>query len=145
MPSGDASAAAARIPVRLEVGRVALPYRALGTMVYFERERLEGRVGEAGIAAALQLLDDNPGIILLITDIVMPGMDGWALARAARRRNPEIKALYMSGGSPLIFVQRGLTLSLLVAAAALTILSLWLMQATVKRVELAAAEGAELS
>ena len=51
----------------------------------------------------------------------------------------------MSGGSLLIFVQRGLTLALLVAAMALVILSLWLMRATVRRVELAAAEGAELS
>jgi putative tricarboxylic transport membrane protein len=56
-----------------------------------------------------------------------------------------IQALSMSGGSLLIFVQRGLTLSLLVAAVALLILSLWLMRATVKRVELAVAEGAELS
>jgi putative tricarboxylic transport membrane protein len=56
-----------------------------------------------------------------------------------------IQALSMSGGSLLIFVQRGLTLALLVAAVALLILSLWLMRATVKRVELAAAEGAELS
>jgi putative tricarboxylic transport membrane protein len=56
-----------------------------------------------------------------------------------------IQALAMSGGSLLIFVQRGLTLSLLVAAVALLILSLWLMRATVKRVELAVAEGAELS
>jgi len=56
-----------------------------------------------------------------------------------------IQALSMSGGSLLIFVQRGLTLSLLVAAVALLILSLWLIRATVKRVELAVAEGAELS
>jgi putative tricarboxylic transport membrane protein len=56
-----------------------------------------------------------------------------------------IQALSMSGGSLLIFVQRGLTLTLLVAALMLVILSLWLMRATVRRVELAAAEGADLS
>src|SRR5262245_61212895 len=56
-----------------------------------------------------------------------------------------IQALSMSGGSLLIFVQRGLTPTLLVAAVALVILSLWLMRTTVRRVELAAAEGAELS
>jgi len=55
-----------------------------------------------------------------------------------------IQALSMSGGSPLIFVQRGLTLALLVAALALLIVSLWLMRTTVKRVEQAAAEGAQL-
>jgi putative tricarboxylic transport membrane protein len=56
-----------------------------------------------------------------------------------------IQALSMSGGSLLIFVQRGLTLSLLVAAVAVLILSPWLIRATVKRVELTVAEGAELS
>ena len=55
-----------------------------------------------------------------------------------------IQALSMSGGSPLIFVQRGLTVALLVAAATLLVLSLWLMRTTLKRVELAAAEGAQL-
>jgi putative tricarboxylic transport membrane protein len=55
-----------------------------------------------------------------------------------------IQALSMSGGSPLIFVQRGLSLGLLVAAAMLVIVSLWLMRTTVKRVELATAEGAQL-
>jgi putative tricarboxylic transport membrane protein len=56
-----------------------------------------------------------------------------------------IQALSMSGGSLMIFLQRGLTVALLAAAAALLILSLWLMRATVKRVALAAAEGADLS
>ena len=56
-----------------------------------------------------------------------------------------IQALSMSGGSLLIFVHRGLAAALLVTAAAVMALSLWLMRDTVKRVELAAAEGAELS
>jgi CheY-like chemotaxis protein len=48
-------------------------------------------------AAALDLFAANPDIALLVTDIVMPGMDGWELARAAKRRNPDLKVLYMSG------------------------------------------------
>jgi putative tricarboxylic transport membrane protein len=55
-----------------------------------------------------------------------------------------IQALSMSGGSPLIFFERGLSLALLAAAAVLVILSLSLMRTTVKRVELATAEGAQL-
>jgi putative tricarboxylic transport membrane protein len=55
-----------------------------------------------------------------------------------------IQALSMSGGSLMIFLQRGLTVALLVGAVALLTLSLWLMRATVKRVELAAAHGADL-
>jgi putative tricarboxylic transport membrane protein len=56
-----------------------------------------------------------------------------------------IQSLSMSGGSIRIFFERGLTVSLLVGAAILFVLSLWLMRPTVKRVEeVAAAEGAEI-
>jgi putative tricarboxylic transport membrane protein len=55
-----------------------------------------------------------------------------------------IQSLSMSGGSPMIFYERGLSLALLVGAAALLVLSLWFMRGTVRRVELAAAEGANI-
>jgi putative tricarboxylic transport membrane protein len=55
-----------------------------------------------------------------------------------------IQSLSMSGGSLVIFYERGLALALLVGAAALLAMSLWFMRATVRRVELAAAEGANL-
>jgi hypothetical protein len=51
-----ASNEATLIPVTFEVGRVALPYRALGTMVFVERERLERRGGRKAVDAALQML-----------------------------------------------------------------------------------------
>jgi len=34
---------------------------------------------------------------LLLTDVVMPGMDGPALAKQIQREKPDIKILYMSG------------------------------------------------
>jgi CheY-like chemotaxis protein len=46
---------------------------------------------------ALQLLEANSSIMLLVTDIVMPGMDGWALGRAAKQLYPDLKVLYVSG------------------------------------------------
>ncbi len=47
---------------------------------------------------ALQLLDDNPDIEFLLTDIVMPGgVNGVSLAERVRQRLPGIKILYMSG------------------------------------------------
>lgn len=36
-------------------------------------------------------------IALLITDVVMPGMDGWDLARQLSSLRPDLKTLFMSG------------------------------------------------
>jgi CheY-like chemotaxis protein len=47
---------------------------------------------------ALQLCDGHPGgIDLLLTDVVMPGLNGPALADAVRARYPGIKVVYTSG------------------------------------------------
>jgi signal transduction histidine kinase/HAMP domain-containing protein/ActR/RegA family two-component response regulator len=49
-------------------------------------------------ATALQVLETTPNIILLFTDIVMPGeMDGVKLAAEAQHRYPELRVLYTSG------------------------------------------------
>ncbi len=40
---------------------------------------------------ALQLLQDEH-FDLLLTDVVMPGMDGIALVREAKRRDPDVEA-----------------------------------------------------
>ncbi len=44
---------------------------------------------------------------LLITDVVMPGMDGRALVEAARRNHPALKALYLSGYTHDIITAKG--------------------------------------
>jgi two-component system cell cycle sensor histidine kinase/response regulator CckA len=47
---------------------------------------------------ALRLLRDHGrDVSLLVTDVVMPGMDGCQLATIARERRPSLKVLYMSG------------------------------------------------
>jgi two-component system cell cycle sensor histidine kinase/response regulator CckA len=46
---------------------------------------------------ALAALADGQGIDLLISDVVMPGMDGPTVVREARKTRPDLKILFMSG------------------------------------------------
>jgi CheY-like chemotaxis protein len=49
-------------------------------------------------AAALQIVDGYPGAInLLLTDVIMPGMNGRELAAHISQLLPEVRVLYMSG------------------------------------------------
>jgi two-component system, cell cycle sensor histidine kinase and response regulator CckA len=49
-------------------------------------------------AAALQLVEEKPeSINLLLTDVIMPGLNGRALAARLQLRQPGLKVLYMSG------------------------------------------------
>jgi DNA-binding response OmpR family regulator len=49
-------------------------------------------------AQALELAASDPiGFDLVITDIRMPGMDGWQLGRQLSERWPALRLLYMSG------------------------------------------------
>ena len=48
--------------------------------------------------AALEALEQpDAGFSLLLTDVVMPGMNGIELAREVRRRRPDLGVLLMSG------------------------------------------------
>jgi CheY-like chemotaxis protein len=51
----------------------------------------------AGGLAALNILDSEKAFDLLLTDIVMPGLNGFNLARMARMRRRSLKVLYMTG------------------------------------------------
>ena len=47
--------------------------------------------------AALELLRDSEPVDLLISDVVMPGMDGPTMVNEARKGRPDLKILFMSG------------------------------------------------
>jgi two-component system cell cycle sensor histidine kinase/response regulator CckA len=71
-------------------------------MVRSVAERALTRHGYTVITAdngedALEILAKGEPIDLLISDVVMPGMDGPTMVREARQSRPELKILFMSG------------------------------------------------
>jgi len=46
---------------------------------------------------ALELIEKNPRPDLLVSDVVMPAMDGPTMARRVRLRYPDLPILFMSG------------------------------------------------
>jgi len=48
---------------------------------------------------------------LLVTDVVMPGMDGRALAEALRRVHPDVRVLFVSGYTQDLIAERGVLAS----------------------------------
>jgi len=55
---------------------------------------------------ALKTAEDQGPFNLLLTDLVMPGMQGDELARQLRGRDPELKILYFTGYSDRLFNER---------------------------------------
>ena len=67
------------------------------------------RVLEADNAkAALAILDAEPDIAILFTDVVMPEMNGRRLAEAARERRPSLKVLFTTGYTRNAIVHNGM-------------------------------------
>ena len=81
-----------------------------GTVLLVEDEAMVRNVAERALARhgykvitadngedALEVLDRGEEIDLLISDVVMPGMDGPTMVAEARKSRPELKILFMSG------------------------------------------------
>ena len=60
-----------------------------------------------GEAALKSLAKHNGPVHLLLTDVVMPGMNGRVLYEKASQQHPEMKALYMSGYTDNVIAHRG--------------------------------------
>jgi DNA-binding response OmpR family regulator len=57
---------------------------------------------------ALSLAEDHPGLIdLIVTDVIMPGMNGHELARRIGQMRPGIRVLYTSGYGSEVIATRG--------------------------------------
>lgn len=70
-----------------------------------ERENFELMLAASGPEALAALHARDGAIDLLVTDFAMPGMEGRELARRVRERHPEVRVLYQTGFSDLLFDQ----------------------------------------
>jgi CheY-like chemotaxis protein len=61
----------------------------------------------ANAAEALVIIDGPANIDLLLTDMIMPGMNGRQLADEALRRRASLKVLYTSGYSDTAIIHDG--------------------------------------
>ncbi|MEL7197407.1 MAG: response regulator [Pseudomonadota bacterium] len=89
-PSSDWSAGGSILLVEDEDMVRAVAERAL-TRAGYEVTACSG--GEEGLTA----IGDGKAFDLVVSDVVMPGMDGPAMVRAIRERLPEMPILFMSG------------------------------------------------
>lgn len=72
---------------------------------------LAGQSFDVAVAAsgeeALALAGNSLALDLLITDEVMPGIEGHELARRLRLSNPNLKVLYLTGHADRLFGAKG--------------------------------------
>jgi signal transduction histidine kinase/CheY-like chemotaxis protein len=106
LPSTTRVTTLAAAPRRPEPARQDIPRQIL--LVDDEatvRETLEATLEDAGYAVqsaadgaeALEILASETTIDVLITDLSMPGIDGLALIRNARRHRPDLPAILLTG------------------------------------------------
>src|SRR5271166_5263584 len=92
---------------------------------------------DSAIAVALIAGDESIAIDLLLTDVVMPGVNGVELARQIRELRPEIATLYMTGyaeseilrvaalGAPQKHIKKPFTISGLLTGVADALAARW--------------------
>ena len=93
-------------PRRYSSSKTSLPCGA------FVAEILKGAgcrviTAATGAAEALACFDDHPEIEVLLSDVVMPGINGPELAERLRLRNPDLPVIFMSGYTGEALVGRG--------------------------------------
>jgi PAS domain S-box-containing protein len=115
LPRVEESAVPARVqetPMPSKGWETILLVEDEGSLRAIAREILEEHgyrvIEAAGANEAIEIAHRHPEPIhLLVTDVVMPGMNGRALAESLVAARPELRVLYMSGYTDDIIAQRG--------------------------------------
>ncbi|MFL5038236.1 MAG: response regulator, partial [Xanthobacteraceae bacterium] len=126
-PAADLTGRGTILLVEDEEGLRSLNARGLASRGYTVLEAGNG-------VEALEVLESRGGDVdLVVSDVVMPEMDGPTLLKEMRRRNPEVKIIFVSGyaedafeknlpeGGQFAFLAKPFTLKQLVAAVKETI------------------------
>src|SRR5262245_55110486 len=106
-PGGASGSALKRAPLevrkRLLVVDDEAPILKLVTRI-LATENYEITQAESGNAAAqLVAKPDYPGVDLLVTDLMMPGINGRELALVVREKYPDVRVLYVTGFADTLF------------------------------------------
>lgn len=83
------------------------PYLLALTREFLERLNYTVLTASTGEHALQTARECNGAIHLLLTDVVMPGMNGRELALRLKQERPDLKVLYVSGFTDQPFAQRG--------------------------------------
>lgn len=142
VPTADEIAASAAHPAAAEPAKAAtVDHTGHGTVLLVEDEEGLRGLNARGLrsrgytvceasdgVAALELIDDGQKVDLVVSDVVMPEMDGPTLLKELRRRDPTLKVIFVSGyaeeafaknlpeGGQFAFLAKPFTLKQLVAA-----------------------------
>jgi two-component system cell cycle sensor histidine kinase/response regulator CckA len=102
-PAATEEKAADERPLALPEGKVVLIVEDEDAVRMFSARALKAKgytvLEAADGEQAIALLQDHDEVDVLITDMVMPGMDGATLARLVRQEYPSIRVILMSGYS----------------------------------------------
>jgi two-component system, cell cycle sensor histidine kinase and response regulator CckA len=103
-PASPVTATAARTVLVVEDER---PVRQIVTNA-LKRAGYRVLAASEPTAGLMLLREHGPAIDLLLTDVIMPGLNGRELARDARQMLPDLRVLFMSGYADLAFGPDGL-------------------------------------
>ncbi|HUQ89759.1 MAG TPA: response regulator [Vicinamibacterales bacterium] len=109
-PTDQAASTLKRPPIavrkRLLVVDDELPILKLVTRILATDNYDVSSAGSGDEAAQMLNAPNYPGVDLLVTDLMMPGLNGRELASVTRNRFPNVRVLYVTGFADTLFKDR---------------------------------------